>query len=79
MEATIMKELASHGSVSWLLERGLFILGFAMLMHAHVQTDNPILMLGIIAVLFAEIIEGARTGPDPDGPRPSWWPWKRSG
>ena len=78
MEDTIMRRLVAHGRASWLLAQGLFITGCLVLVQTYARTGNPLILLGVVAVLFAEIIKGVRTGPNSDDPRPSWWPGKRS-
>ncbi|MFB6251640.1 MAG: hypothetical protein ABEI27_08150 [Halobellus sp.] len=75
MEDTILQEVASHGPASWLLSSAMFLTGLIALFVAAIQTDNHWILVGIILITLAEAINRRRL-PDPDDPRPSWWPWK---
>jgi hypothetical protein len=72
MEDTILQEVASHGTASWLLTRALFFIGLVSLFVASIQTANPWIWTGIVFIFFAEAINQRRLS-DPDNPMPSWW------
>jgi hypothetical protein len=76
MEDTIVQELASHGTASWLLTSGLLSIGLVALLVALLQTNNPWIYVAIIAIEFREIINRHRLS-DPDESAPSWWPWAK--
>lgn len=71
VEDTILQEVASHGTASWLLSYAMFLTGLIALFVAAIQTNNGWILVGVVLITFGEAIDRRRLS-DPDDPRPSW-------
>jgi|APHM01.1.fsa_nt_gi hypothetical protein len=72
MEDTIIQQLGSRGTASWLLTHGLLNIGIVGLLIALLQTNNPWIYGAIIAISLREMINRHRLS-DPDVSAPLWW------